>query len=110
VRAALCRRNRDRHGPGRLGQVPQGLAVIDRALARSDKSEERWIIAELLRIKGELILLQDSPNAAVAAQDLFQKSLERARRQGARVLSMGEPGCYTGARPSPGLFPEGALP
>src|SRR2546428_7360785 len=58
------------------GQVAPGLAVIDEALARCEKSEERWIIADLLRIKGELILLQDAPNAAVAAQDHFQKSLE----------------------------------
>jgi len=65
------------------GQVAPGLAVIDEALARCEKSEERWIIADLLRIKGELILLQDAPNAAVAAQDHFQKSLEWARRQGA---------------------------
>ena len=36
------------------------LAVLDEALARSDKAEERWILAELLRLKGELVLLQRS--------------------------------------------------
>src|SRR2546425_1347957 len=65
------------------GQVAQGLGVIDQALARSEKSEERWITADLLRIKGELILRQDAPNAAVTAEDHFQNSLEWARRQGA---------------------------
>jgi predicted ATPase len=45
-------------------------------------SEERWILAELLRLKGELALLQDLPNAAAIAADHFQKSLALARRQG----------------------------
>jgi predicted ATPase len=65
------------------GQAVRGLAVVDEALARSDKSEERWILADLLRIKGELILLHDAPNAAVIAEETFQQSLEWARRQGA---------------------------
>ncbi len=65
------------------GEVVRGLAILDEALAQSDKAEERWILAELLRLKGELILLQDVPNATAIAADHFQQSLEWARRQGA---------------------------
>jgi len=65
------------------GHVAEGLAVIDEALARSEKSQELWILAELLRVKGELVLLQDGPKAAVAAEEHFQKSLDWARRQSA---------------------------
>jgi predicted ATPase len=65
------------------GQAVRGLAVVDEALAGSDKIEERWILAELLRLKGEVVLLQDAPNAAAIAEDHFQQSLEWARRQGA---------------------------
>ena len=36
------------------GQAERGLVVVDEALARSDMAEERWILAELLRLKGEL--------------------------------------------------------
>ena len=64
------------------GEAVRGLAVVDEALARSDKSEERWILAELLRLKGELVLLHNAPATAVA-EDHFQQSLEWARRQGA---------------------------
>ena len=39
------------------GQVSEGLAAIEEAIARFERSEERWPIAELLRIKGELLLL-----------------------------------------------------
>ena len=70
-------------GFARTGETVRGLAVLDEALAQSDKAEERWILAELLRLKGKLVLLQDLPNAAAIAAEHFQQSLEWARRQGA---------------------------
>ena len=50
-----------------LGQVAQGLATIDEALTRSERDEERWGIAELVRIKAELILLAGGSGDAPAA-------------------------------------------
>src|SRR5205823_2532044 len=44
---------------------------------------ERWCVAELLRIKGELILSEGGPDAAEAAEDHFTQALDWARRQGA---------------------------
>ena len=41
-------------GSAEDGKVAEGLAVIDDALDLSESREERWCIAELLRIKGEL--------------------------------------------------------
>jgi len=70
-------------GLAAAGEVAAGLAAIDEALERSDNGEERWCIAELLRIKGELILLEDAPDAAAAAEDHFRQALNWARRQGA---------------------------
>ena len=68
---------------GRAGQIVDGLAAIEEAIVRSEHSEERWLIAELLRIKGELLLLQGAPGAAAAAEDHFRQALDWARRQGA---------------------------
>ncbi len=68
---------------GRDGQAAQGLSIIDEALARSERNEERWYVAELLRIKGELILRQGAPQAATAAEEHFLRSLDEARRQSA---------------------------
>ena len=39
--------------------------------------------AKLVRIKGELLLSQDAPGAAAAAEDHFRQSLDWARQQGA---------------------------
>jgi predicted ATPase len=68
---------------GRDGKAAEGLSTIDQALARSQRDEERWCVAELLRIKGELILRDGAPQAATAAEEHFLRSLDWARRQGA---------------------------
>jgi predicted ATPase len=68
---------------GRAGQIADGLAAIEEAIGRSEPTEERWAIAEFLRIKGELLLLQRERDAAAAAEDHFRQALDWARRQGA---------------------------
>jgi predicted ATPase len=68
---------------GDAGQVAEGLAVIEEALAWTERTEERWQTAELLRIKGELLRLQGAQGAAAAAEDHFRQALDWARRQGA---------------------------
>lgn len=75
-----------------VGQVAHGLATSDEALAGSERDEEHWCIAELLRIKAELVLLERGP-AAPAAEEHFQQALDWTRRQGG--LSM-ELRCATG--------------
>jgi predicted ATPase len=68
---------------GRLGDVPSGLAALDRALDRTERTEGRWYVAELQRIKGELLLLEGAPGPATAAEGHFRQALDWARRQGA---------------------------
>jgi predicted ATPase len=67
---------------GHTGQISEGLAVAEEAIAQSD-TEGRSLLAGFLRIKGELLLLQGAPGAAAAAEDLFRQALGWARRQGA---------------------------
>jgi len=62
-------------------RVAEGIEVINEALARSADNEERWCAAELLRVKGELILQAAHPNATDQAETLFAESLELARQQ-----------------------------
>ena len=66
------------------GEVDEGLAAVDEALQRAERNEELWCMPEVLRIKGELQLLQSEAHAAVA-EDSFLRSLDWARRQ--RALS-----------------------
>jgi predicted ATPase len=68
---------------GRAGQHAEGLAAIEEAIGRSERTEERWAMAELVRVKGELLLLQGAPGAAAAAEDHFRQALDWARQEGA---------------------------
>jgi predicted ATPase len=65
------------------GQVAEGLAAIDEVSAWVEHSDERWLAPELLRIRGEMLRLQDAPGAAAAAEAQFRQALETARPQGA---------------------------
>ena len=68
---------------GRAGQIAEGLVAIEEAINHSENTKERWMIAEMLRIKGELLLLQGGPTAAAVAEDHFRQALDWAARQGA---------------------------
>jgi predicted ATPase/DNA-binding winged helix-turn-helix (wHTH) protein len=67
----------------RAGEIAKGLATVDEAIARSEETEEHRLITELLRIKGELFLLQGAPAAAASAEGHFRQALDWARGQGA---------------------------
>jgi predicted ATPase/DNA-binding winged helix-turn-helix (wHTH) protein len=68
---------------GAVGKCAEGLTIIDEALKRCESGGERWCIAELLRIKGDLVLLENTAEASIVAEELFLKALEWARFQGA---------------------------
>jgi predicted ATPase/DNA-binding winged helix-turn-helix (wHTH) protein len=68
---------------GRCGEIAQGLKIIEEAIDRSDRREERWCLAELLRIKGELVLQTGAPDAIESAAVWFRRSLDLARAQSA---------------------------
>ena len=68
---------------GRAGQIADGLTAIEEAIVRSERTEERWATAEMLRIKGDLLLIRDAPGAAAAAESSFRQALDLACRQGA---------------------------
>ena len=66
---------------GKAREVGLGLETVEETLARCEARDELWYIAELLRIKGEFILLGNAPDAAAAAEDHFRRSLDWAHRQ-----------------------------
>ena len=68
---------------GSAGEVALGLETVDEAIARCKGRDEHWYVAELLRIKGELIIMQDPTDAAAIAEENFLRSLDGAERQDA---------------------------
>jgi predicted ATPase len=68
---------------GNAGEVGLGLQTIDEALARCEARDERWYVAELLRIKGELVVLEGAADAATVAEEHFRCAIDWAHRQDA---------------------------
>jgi predicted ATPase len=68
---------------GRAGQISDALAAIEEAMERSERTEERWLTAELLRVKGEILVWRGAPRAAAEAESHFRQALDLARQQGA---------------------------
>jgi hypothetical protein len=61
------------------GRTVEGLALLETGI---EQSEAAWRMPELLRLKGELLLLQSGAAVAETAGDLFRQALDGARRQG----------------------------
>jgi predicted ATPase len=66
-----------------LGQFTEALATIDQALASANRGGECWFVAELLRIKGEVLLRRAGDQSLLAAERSFCEALDVAREQGA---------------------------
>jgi predicted ATPase len=69
------------------GEVEEGLAELDRALARSTESGERWADAELYRLRGELLCRLPRPDLD-GAERSFRAALSIARQQGAKGFEL----------------------
>ena len=70
---------------GLAGQIERGLDVIEQAAVRSDRNDERWCLAEVLRIKGDLLHRRGEFEAADAT---FAEAKQWAERQGALSWSL----------------------
>jgi predicted ATPase len=68
---------------GGAGEAVLGLETVDSAIERCEANEERWYLAELLRIRGELVLQIGKANAVTSAEQHFLRAIDIADRQGA---------------------------
>jgi predicted ATPase len=65
----------------KAGRSAEGVAALDGGAAQS--SETGCFTPELLRLQGELLLLQTAPATAKPSEDLFRQALDLAHQQGA---------------------------
>ncbi len=72
---------------GQVGQVDEGLAMIDEAQSETDASGQHCFEAEMYRLKGELLLKQPSPDLH-QAETCFHQALDVARQQQAKSLEL----------------------
>jgi len=72
---------------GTMGQPEAGLTALTEALTFAETTGERWYEAELYRLKGELLLQQNSDNQA-EAETCFHHALDITRNQQAKSLEL----------------------
>ena len=68
-------------GQAKTGQLDKALATLDEALALVEETDERYFEAELYRLRGEYLLMQDDVEDAEAS---LHKAIDVARQQKAR--------------------------
>jgi predicted ATPase len=72
---------------GRAGQPEAGLQVLAEALRLVAETKERWWEAELIRLKGALLLQRPIPEIH-QAEACFQQALAVSRGQQAKALEL----------------------
>ena len=71
-----------------MSQTEQALRLIAEALALIDHTAESWWAAEIHRLKGELLLQEDTRHTMLDAERCFLQALDIARRQQAKALEL----------------------
>jgi predicted ATPase len=71
----------------RAGDVDRAVAVLDEALATSERTGHRAFDAELHRVRGETLLKRDPANL-VSAEQAFQTAIAVAKHQGTRSFEL----------------------
>jgi class 3 adenylate cyclase/predicted ATPase len=71
----------------RAGDSDRAVAILDEALATSDRAGYRAFEAELHRARGDIVLKRDPVNTA-PAEDAFHTAIAVAKRQGTRSFEL----------------------
>jgi predicted ATPase len=70
----------------KVGEFEKGIALLDEAIETAEKMQEQWWLAELLRLKGEL--LPENLNSRIESESLFRQSLKLASSKGSKSLEL----------------------
>jgi class 3 adenylate cyclase/tetratricopeptide (TPR) repeat protein len=69
------------------GRVETGLATLDAQLAAIEQTEQRWLDAEVYRVRGTLLLKLPRPDVTAAEPD-FMRAIDIARNQQTRMFEL----------------------
>ena len=72
---------------GRMGRFDEALRITEEAFSVIERTDAHWYEAEVYRRKGELLLAQDSSNAA-PAERCFRTAIQVARKQHAKLWEL----------------------
>jgi len=70
-----------------VGQIETGLANLSDLIIWAEQTGQRWLDAELYRVRGELLRDRDQPDVS-AAEDSFKLAIDIARRQQTKTFEL----------------------
>ena len=70
-----------------VGQIETGLANLSDLIIWAEQTGQRWLDAELYRVRGELLQDRDQPDVS-AAEDSFKLAIDIARRQQTKTFEL----------------------
>ena len=85
------------------GQIEEALALLDEAVQIVERTRERWLEAEVYRLKGQLLVRRGHPEAA---EQLYFKALSIAEEQGAKLWKLRAAGSLARLRRDQGRHAE----
>src|SRR5258708_20658827 len=91
---------------GQTGEIAKALLTIDEALGQGERNEEGWYVAELMRVKGELLLQDSGDRVGETADQSFGRAIEVAQRQGALMWELRSATSLAGQRVRQGRHEE----
>jgi predicted ATPase len=71
----------------KVGQVETGLAKLSELIGSVEKTGQRWLDAELYRVRGELLQVCDPPDVA-ASEDALQRAIDIAKSQQTKIFEL----------------------
>jgi len=67
------------------GQMEEAVTLLDDALQIAERTGERWVEADLYRLKGQML---SRKGCSQAAEELYCEALEIAEEQGAKIWEL----------------------
>lgn len=71
-----------------IGREREGLRTIDKALKRATVNQEGWCLAEILRVRGELLSQSAGPERLSEAEAALKNAMKVARSQDAKTWEL----------------------
>jgi len=75
-------------GHAKAGRTKEALTMLDEALELAAQTRERFYEAELLRLKGELLIKSEAPHLTSDAESCLQQAIAVAQGQRAKSLEL----------------------
>jgi predicted ATPase len=70
------------------GRFSEAAQAFENAFSNAERTEERWVNAELWRLQGELTLASKGTTGVAEAEEYFRRGIDVAKSQGSKTFEL----------------------